>query len=130
MARHFRYKVEVFFNEIILDGPLGKTKYYSICIEFQERSSPHIHSFIWIFNAPSIENEAAYIEFIEKILNAHLPGHLNDSELFELDKTYQVYNHSSTSSKYNKNECRISYDCYFTEKILIPEPLDSKFSNE
>ena len=27
MARHFPYKVEVFFKEIVLDGPLGKTKY-------------------------------------------------------------------------------------------------------
>ena len=37
---HFHYKVEVFFKEIILDGPLGKTKYYTICIEFQEKGSP------------------------------------------------------------------------------------------
>ena len=66
VARHFQYKVEVFFNEIILDGPYGKTKYYAIRIEFQERGSPHVHSFIWIFNAPSIQNEADYIDFIEK----------------------------------------------------------------
>ena len=51
---------------MILDGPLGKTKYYAICIEFQERGSPYVHPFIWIFNAPNIENEAAYIELIEK----------------------------------------------------------------
>ena len=37
VARHFQYKVEVFFKDIIFDGPLGKTKYYAICIEFQER---------------------------------------------------------------------------------------------
>ena len=58
VARHFQYKVEV-FKEITLDGPLGKTKYYAIRIEFQERGSPHVHSFIWICNAPNIENEAA-----------------------------------------------------------------------
>ena len=39
---------------------LGKTKYYAIRIEFQERGNPHVHSFIRIFNAPNIENEAAY----------------------------------------------------------------------
>ena len=66
VARHFQYKVEVFFKEIILDGPYGKTKYYAIRIEFQERGSPHVHYFIWIFNAPSIQNEADYIDFIEK----------------------------------------------------------------
>ena len=81
MARHFQYKVEVFFKEIILGGPLGKTKYYAICTEFQERGSPHVHSFIWIFNAPNIQNETAHIEFIEKTINAQLPDHLKDSEL-------------------------------------------------
>ena len=54
MDRYFQYKVEVFFREIILDGPLGKTKYYAIRTEFQERGSPYVHSFIWIFNAPNI----------------------------------------------------------------------------
>ena len=108
VARHFQCKVEVFFKKIILDGPLGKTKYYAIRIEFQERGSPYVHSFIWIFNAPNIENEAAYIEFIEKTINAQLPDHLSDPELFELVKTYQVHTHSRTCWKYNKNECRFS----------------------
>ena len=36
VARHFQYKVQVFFKEIVLDGPLGKTKYYALRIEFQE----------------------------------------------------------------------------------------------
>ena len=78
VARHNQYKVEVFFKGIILDGPLGKTKYYPIPFEFQEKDSPHVHSFIWIFNAPNIENEAAYIESVEKTINAQLPDHLND----------------------------------------------------
>ena len=34
VARHFQYKVEVFFKEIIIDGPLDITKYYAIRIEF------------------------------------------------------------------------------------------------
>ena len=33
----FWYKVKVFFKEIIIDYPLGKTKYYAILTEFQER---------------------------------------------------------------------------------------------
>ena len=109
VARHFQYKVELFFSEIILDGPMGKTKYYAICIEFQERGSQHFHSFIWIFNAPNIQNEADYIEFIEKTINAQLPNHLNNPELFELVKTYQVHAHPRTYWKYNKNECCFSY---------------------
>ena len=54
VARHFQYKVEVFFKEITLGDPLGKTKYYAMRIEFQERGSPYVHSFIWIFNVPNI----------------------------------------------------------------------------
>ena len=72
MATHFQYKVEVVFKDIILDGLLGKTKNYATRIEFQERSSPHVHSFIWIFKVPNIENETAYVEFIEKTINVHL----------------------------------------------------------
>ena len=65
VARHFQYKVELFFKEIIIDVPLGKTKYYAISIEFQERGSPHVHSFIWILNAPNIE--ATYHEAAMKL---------------------------------------------------------------
>ena len=36
VARHFQYRVEVFFKEIILDGPFGITKYYAIRIEFKK----------------------------------------------------------------------------------------------
>ena len=134
VARHFQYKVEVFFKDIIFDGPLGKTKYYAICIEFQERGSPHVHSFIWILNVPNIQNEAAYheaaIKFIEQTVNAQVPDPLNDPELFEFVKTYQVHAHSKTCWKYNKNECRFSYGQFFTEKSIIAKPLDSELTND
>ena len=44
LARHFQYRVELFFKEIIVNGPLGKVEYYAIRVEFQVRGSPHIHS--------------------------------------------------------------------------------------
>ena len=51
MARHFQYfKVEVFFKEIVLGGPLGKTKYHDICIEFQERGSLHVHLYEFLMH--------------------------------------------------------------------------------
>ena len=74
----------------------GENKYYAIRIEFQERASLHFHLFIWIFNAPNMENEAAYIEFIEKTLSVQLPDHLNYPEFFELVQTYLVHAHSRT----------------------------------
>ena len=124
MAKHFQYKIEVFFKKIILDGPLGKTKYYAIRIEFRERGG------IWIFNAPDIENEVVYTDFIEKTINAQLPDHLYNLELFELVKTYQVHVHSRICWKYNKNEGHFSSSCHFTEEKIIAKPSNSKFSNE
>ena len=59
-----------------------------------------------------------------------MPDHLNDPEVFELVKTYQVHTRSRTYRKYNKNECRFSYGRYFPGKTIIAKPLDSKFSNE
>ena len=79
---------------------------------------------------PNIQNEADYIDFIEKTINAQLPNHLNDPELFELVKTYQVHLQSRTCWKYNKNECCFSYGRYFTEKTVIAKPLDSKFNKD
>ena len=34
VARQFQYRVEVFFKLIIIDGPLGKSKHYSIRVAF------------------------------------------------------------------------------------------------
>ena len=110
VARHFQYKAEVFFKEIIIDSPLDKTEYYAISIEFKEICRPHVHSFIQIFNAaPNVENEVAYIELIEKSINAQLSDHSNNPRLFEIVKTYQAHAHSKTSWNYNKNECHFSY---------------------
>ena len=43
LEKHFQYRVEVFFKEIVVDGPLGKVTYHAIRVEFQFRGSPHIH---------------------------------------------------------------------------------------
>ena len=130
VVRQFQSKVEVFFKEIIIDGPLSKPKYHAIRIEFQERDSPHVHLFILILNSPSIQNEATYFKFIEQTVIVQLPDPLNDPELFELVKTYQVHAHSRTCWKYNKYECRFSYGQFLTEKIAIAKPLHSELTND
>ena len=48
VAKHFQYRVELFFKKTIVDGPLGKTTYYAIRVEFQVRGSPHLHCFLWV----------------------------------------------------------------------------------
>ena len=39
VAENFQYFVEFFFKKIIIDGPLGKVKYYAIRIECQSTYS-------------------------------------------------------------------------------------------
>ena len=89
---------------------MRKTKYFAIGIKFQETGSPHVNSFIWVFNVPIIQNETAYIEFIEKTKNAHLSDHLKDPMLFELrvSKFILILERVGNTKKKKKN--RFSYD--------------------
>ena len=47
-----------------------------------------------------------------------LPESENEPDLFELVKTYQIHSHSRTWMKYNKNECRFSYQRFLVIKLL------------
>lgn len=66
VATHFQYRVESFFKGMILDGPLDKTQYYAIRVEFQVRGNPHIHSFLWTKDTPVLtnENKECYIRHV------------------------------------------------------------------
>ena len=57
VARHFQYRVQVFFKAILSDSPLGKTSYYVYRVELQVRGTPGIHSFIWIQNSSKLTPE-------------------------------------------------------------------------
>ena len=124
------FSTKLKLKQNILHCALEKTKYYAIRIEFQERDSPHAHSFIWNFDASNIVNEGGYKELVWKTVNGKLPRHLNDPERFELVKTSQVYCHTRICWKHNKNRCRIYYGHYVTENKIIAKPRHSKFINE
>uniref|UniRef100_A0A7M5V9S6 ATP-dependent DNA helicase n=2 Tax=Clytia hemisphaerica TaxID=252671 RepID=A0A7M5V9S6_9CNID len=132
VARHFQYRVEVFFKTIILDGPLGKTTFYAIRVEFQVRGSPHIHSFLWILNAPVLtkETKVEYIEFLDKIIKVDLPSQEEDPDLFNLVKTYQLHRHSKTCRKYKNTPCRFYFGKFFSEKTIVSEPLPLELPHE
>ena len=55
---------------------------------------------------------------------------MNDPELFELVKNYQVHALSGICWKYNNAECQFSYGQYFSGKTIIAKPLNSKFSSD
>ena len=125
LSRHFQYRVEVFFTEIIINGPLGKVKYHAIRVEFQFRGSPHIHSFLWVIDAPILTKETKneYLNYIDHIIKVELPDKDSDPELYEMVRTYQIHSHSKSCRKYKNIDCRYSFGRFFTTKTIIAEPL-------
>ena len=81
LARHFHYRVEVFFQDIVLNGPLGKIKNHATPVEFQVHGSPQIHSFLWILNHTvlSKDNINEYIFIVDNIVSTSLAD--TDNEL-------------------------------------------------
>ena len=114
VARHFQYRVEIFLKVIVLDGPLVKTSYYAARVEFQVRGSPHIHSFIWILNAPKLSKETKdeYIQWFDSIIRTDMPNSVSEKELFVLVKTFQVHRHSKACRKYRNDKCRFNFFFY------------------
>ena len=132
LARHFQYRVEVFFKVIVVDGPLGKVKYHAIRIEFQVRGSPHVHSFLWVYDAPHLnaDNIPQYINFVDQIIKAALPDPNLNPHLFDLVATYQIHSHSKSCRKYKNEKCRYHFGKFFTERTIISKPLPNNMSSE
>ena len=116
LARHFQYRVECFCKEIVLNGPLGKVKYYIIRVEFQYRGSPHVHCLIWVENMPVLTEDSIddYVEFVDSIISANIPE--EECELKQLVKKYQIHHHSKTCKKYHARECRFNFGQFFSKK--------------
>ena len=126
-ARHFQYRVEAFFKEILLhiNSPIGQVNNYVIKVEFQFRGSPHIHAFLWVPNTPTLtkENAKNYVDFIDNIIRADIPDPIAEPELHELVSQYQVHKHSNSCRKYTNVPCRFNYGRFFTDKTIVASPL-------
>ena len=87
VAKHFQYRVETFFTEILLTNanPIGKIIYYALRIEFQMRGSPHLHALIWTSDCPRLTQETKqdYIEYVDQHVQAYLPDKDKDPDLHE-----------------------------------------------
>ena len=117
VARHFQYRVEAFFKEIVVDGPLGKTKDYAIHVEFQVRGSPHVHCFLWVANATVLtsNNKEEYVAFVDQIVHAFLPDRNENPELHNLVKLFQLHRHSKTCRKYKNELCRFKFGKFLSK---------------
>ena len=127
LARHFQYRVEVFFKVIIIDGPLGKVKYHAVRVEFQVRGSPHINSFLWVLNAPILtkDNVDEYRQFIDSIVKAFASDINENPEFFHLVTTYQAHSLSKPCRKYKNEKCRYVFGKFYIERTIISLPLPS-----
>ena len=132
VARYFQYRVDVFFNEIVVDGPLAKTKYCAIHVEFQVHGSPHVHCLLSVGNAPVLtsKNKEECVAFVNQIVHAFLPDRNENPELHNLVKLYQLHRHSRKCRK-NKNEpCRFKFGKFFSKETIFSEPLPENVSEE
>ncbi len=134
VAKHFQYRVETFFKEVLLANanPIGKIVYYALRIEFQMRGSPHLHALIWTSDCPELTRDTkdAYINYIDQHVQAYLPDKETDPQLYDLVKTYQMHNHSKTCRKYKNVACRFNFGQFFTNTTIVAEPLAEDMDEE
>ena len=76
----------------------------AIRVEFQVRGSPHIHSFLWVLNAPVLtkNNIDEYARFVDSVIKAYVPNMHENVDLHQLVTTYQIHSHSKLCRKYKK----------------------------
>ena len=102
VARYFQYRVEIFLKLLLLIGHSRKNKVLCHSSRVSSKGSSHIHSFIWILNAPklTLENIQEYTSWVDGMINTSLPDEQLTPELYDLVKTYQIHPHSETCCKY------------------------------
>ena len=121
-ARHFQYRLNVFFNEFLKSSaqPLGKIADYAIRIEFQARGSPHAHTVIWIEDAPKFDkdDDEKVCNFINRYISCNIPS--EDGKLKDLVLLLQQHKHSSYCRRNKK--CRFNFPQPPSSKTLIAKP--------
>ena len=94
-------------------------------IEFQQKGSPHVHSLVWIENAPKygISPLNEFIEFIDRTITCKIPN--TDSLLSDGEIDLQRHKHTHTCYKrksFRRCRFRIPYPPMVQTQVL--EPLD------
>ena len=107
---------------------IGKIVYYALRIEFQMRSSPHLHSLIWTLDCPELKigSEEAYIRYNWDHVKGNLPNGENDCEFHDLVKMY----HSRSCKKYKNIPCRFNFGQFFTNETVVSKPLADDMPDE
>ena len=132
LGRHFQYRVEIFWKYIVQNGSLGKVIHYAIRVEFQVRGSPHIHSLLWVENAPTLSETTIneYTQFVDCSVKCELPAEDDNDKLYELVRSYQTHHHSKSCRKYKNVDCRHPFGKFFCERTIIASPLKDDLTIE
>ena len=101
-AKLFDFRWHCFLREVLMSvcNPIGKITDYYYPVEFQQRGSPHIHSLLWVQDAPVIDKntDAEVVEFVDKYVTCEIPA--QDETLLEIVTSVQ------THSKRHSQSCR------------------------
>ncbi|KAL8592920.1 hypothetical protein ACOMHN_050747 [Nucella lapillus] len=131
-ARYFDHRFRVLFTKIIRSkvGPLGEVTDFFHRVEFQHRGSPHIHSLLWIKDAPKFEagnqeGGEAVTAFIDQHITCHKPA--ENESLFE-EVLLQQHKHSHTCLKQVGEEktCRFQITKLPMSQTCILRPLQTE----
>ena len=72
--------------------------------------SPRIHALIWTEDCPKLTSQKeAYIEFIDKHVQAYLYNREHNPELHDLVNIHQKHAHSKTYRKYKNIKCIFNF---------------------
>ena len=103
-----------------VSNPIGKIIDYFYRVEFQQRGSPHIHSLLWVQDAPVIDKntDAEVVEFVDKYVTCEIPA--EDETLLEI--VTSVQQHSKRHSKLCRKKgtvCRFTFPRFPNDETFI-----------
>ena len=91
------------------DSPVGQILDFFARIEYQNRGSPHIHLFLWVMQAPSLERSTAseILQYIDKVISTTIPNENDDQVLNYLVGHLQTHHHTSRCQRHKT--CRLDF---------------------
>ena len=101
--------------------PIGNLLDYFYRVEFQQRGSPHIHTLVWIENAPTLETNSE--EEIDQFVDQYLTCNTDNEKTASL-VGLQSHKHSRTCRKKGKPVCRFGFPLPPLPKTILLYPLE------
>ena len=131
-SRFFHHRVQKFIN-LILTGdhaPVGTVSDFFYRVEFQKRGSPHIHGFLWIKDAPNIQNasDEEICKYVDSCMScsSNVPDHMKQYLKLQLHS----HNRSCKRKQGNRTVCRFGAPWPPMEKTQVLYPIDNDCDND